>query len=60
MEATRISLSVQSVRLKHERREIRNETSEIQISILFSEDGMSKIYGGISSRGCLELSPLSF
>ena len=35
VEATRISPSVQSVRLKHERNEIRNKTSEIQISILF-------------------------
>ena len=37
VEATIISLSVQSVGVKHERNEIRNKTSEIQISILFPE-----------------------
>ena len=35
VEATRINLSVQSVRLKHERNEIGNKTLEIQTSILF-------------------------
>ena len=35
VEATRNGLSVQSVRLKHERNEIRNKTSDIQTSILF-------------------------
>ena len=35
VEATIISLSVQSVGVKHERNEIRSKTSEIQISILF-------------------------
>ena len=35
VEATIISLSVQSVGVKHERNEIRNKTSEIKISILF-------------------------
>ena len=37
VEATIISLSVQSVGVKHERNEIRNKISEIQISILFPE-----------------------
>ena len=37
VEATIISLSVQSVGVKHERSEIRNKTSEIRISILFPE-----------------------